>query len=100
MPEQRTTAPADLGPAGLELWHRITDEFDLAPHALSVLEGGCRMADRAAQAREVINREGLITLDNRKNQKEHPCVSIERASLAALQRALKTLGVDLAMGAE
>ena len=92
--------PADLGPAGLELWTRIVSEFDLAPHALSVLEGGCRMADRAQQAREIILTEGLTTLDNRQNQKEHPAVAIERASLAALQRALKTLNVDLAMGAE
>jgi hypothetical protein len=58
------------------------------------------MADRAQQARAIIDREGLTTLDNRKNIKQHPAVEIERQSLAALQRALKTIGVDLAMGGE
>jgi P27 family predicted phage terminase small subunit len=101
MSDQHEQAPpADLGEAGLELWARIAGEFSLAPHALSVLEGGCRMADRAQQARAIIDREGLTTLDNRKNIKQHPAVEIERQSLAALQRALKTIGVDLAMGGE
>jgi P27 family predicted phage terminase small subunit len=92
--------PADLGEAGLQLWARVAGEFELPRHALSVLEGACRMADRAQQAREIISREGLTTLDNRRNVKQHPAVEIERTSLAALQRSLKCINVDLVTGAE
>ena len=92
--------PAGLGPAGVELWHRVADEFVLPEHMLSVLLGACHLADRAVQAREVIAREGLLSQDNHGNWKEHPAVSIERASLAGMQRALKCLHVDLATGEE
>lgn len=90
--------PKDLGPAGRKLWAAIVAGWELADHEVLVLADACRQADRAAEARRLIDAEGITVESGRAGLKPHPAVAIERNAQASVVTLLRSIGI--AAGAE
>ena len=84
--------PAHLGEQGRKLWRRLVAQFELDDAASQeLLEKACVAADRAAQAREVIARDGITFTNAAGAPVRHPAVVVERDAIAAIQQAFKLL---------
>jgi P27 family predicted phage terminase small subunit len=85
--------PAHLLRDGKRLWRRVIAEYLVEdPHALELLRLAAEALDRAAQARDIVAREGL-TIEGRFGPKVHPAVGIERDSGLRAARLLRELGM-------
>ena len=94
-PDTKPKRPANLGLAGKRFWDSTTAEFDFREaHHLALLENCCRFLDRAATAREIIDKEGTTITNHRGEVKEHPACHTERQSMAAFRGQLKALELD------
>lgn len=62
-------------------------------HHLLLLTAACEANDRAAEARRVIDEEGLL-VEGRFGKKTHPAVMIERDSRLAFSRLVRQLRLD------
>ncbi len=89
--------PAHLGPAGAALWKAVTADYALEPREAAILVAACESADRAAEARTLLDRDGIV-IDGRLGSRAHPAVAIERDARAAAVRGLQALGADRAAG--
>ena len=61
---------------------------------LRILTAACEAWDRCCQAREVIDREGLIYTDRFGSPRARPEISIERDCRLAFMRAVRELDLD------
>jgi phage terminase small subunit len=90
----KAECPLWLGSAGRGMWHAVVTEYELNEAELSMLGSLAKLADRAAEAREILSRDCLVTRDRWGQEKPHPAVAIERESSAQsarlLQRMLRT----------
>ncbi len=91
--------PTHLKRPGKALWRTVCGDFQLENHHLAVLQVACESLDRATQAREQIETDGLTYRDAKDVIHPHPCVAIERDSRTLLLRSLRELSLD-ASGAE
>lgn len=90
------TPPDHLGEAGRDLWRAVATEYAVQDAAgLALLASAAECADRVAQAREQIERDGLTVLDRFGQRKPHPAAAIERDARAGMLAALKALNLDL-----
>jgi hypothetical protein len=90
-----TDPPANLGPAGTNLWRAIMTEYDISDaggHAL--LEQAAFAADRAERLRAEIDADGEI-IHGRNGPREHPGLKGELAARSFLVRTLQRLGINL-----
>ena len=86
-------APRHLHDAGRALWRRIAASFDLSDAAAApILTVACEAADRVAEAREAIERDGAY-VNGRFGIKQHPGIAVERDSRTQMLRSLRLLGV-------
>ena len=95
-PQAQPKPPSHLNVESKAIWLGLADEFgidDVAGTMLltSVLE--CHM--RVRLAREMIDREGPVTLDRWGTPKTHPAVSVERDARSALLASLRALNLDI-----
>lgn len=81
-----------LGAAGQALWDAVTADYAFSGAELAVLEQACQAADRAAEAKAAVDRDG-VTVDGRYGPRIHPAAAVERDARTAMLRALKDLGV-------
>lgn len=88
-------APADLRPATRAWWAEVARTFVLEVHALASLTAAARLWDRAEAARELIASDGFVLKGRFGDGKPNPALKIERDSLLAFSRLLKTLGLDV-----
>ena len=85
--------PDGLGPHGLALWRKVTEDYDLSDAAgATTLEQAARSLDRAEASRERINRDGEL-VKVRGGMKEHPLLRHELSNRAFCVRALQKLGL-------
>jgi hypothetical protein len=92
-----TTAdpPANLGPAGSNLWRSILAQYDIRDAGgLALLEQAAFAADRAERLRAEIAAAGEI-IHGRGGPREHPGLKAELASRAFITRTLARLGLHL-----
>jgi hypothetical protein len=83
--------PEILGEPGMALWHAITSRYDVSdPGGRELLLQVCKSADRAAEMRAVIDRDGL-TVDTKGGLREHPLLKHELACQAFTTRTLNRL---------
>jgi P27 family predicted phage terminase small subunit len=90
-------APRHLSPASRKLWKRVAEDYFSGQGedvALLVLTAMCEAKDRCDQAREIIDREGLVVATGTGSVKPHPAVNIEKESRLQLIRAARELGLD------
>jgi len=88
-------APRELGTAGKGLWRVVTENFELEPHHLVVLEQAACALDRATTCREAIARDGQTIVDRWGQVKPHPLLAAERDARSSFVRCLSALGLDV-----
>jgi phage terminase small subunit len=86
--------PAHLSEPTQQWWRAIVSAYDFQPHHLRLLEAAAGAWDRAEQARETVQREGL-TIATKHGRRTHPCVNIERDAKLVFMRALTELDLDV-----
>jgi hypothetical protein len=88
-----TEPPAGLGPVGLALWHSITEEYELLPHELRLLEDAAAQADMIAAMTFAWETEGS-PMTSRGSQGQtviHPLISEIRAYRNTLRQTLVSM---------
>jgi phage terminase small subunit len=89
------SAPKHLSPASRKAWQAIAYDYELAePHHLLTLTGALESADRAAEARVMLEREGLTYVDRFGQPHAHPAVAIEKDSLIRSARLWRELSLS------
>ena len=88
-------APKHLQPETRKWFSEVVHEWGLEPHHIRILTVACEAWDRCCQAREVIDRMGLIYLDRFKAPRARPEIGIERDSRLAFLRAVRELDLDV-----
>lgn len=89
-PAKGLKPPAHLSAESRATWKRIAAEYELTPDASLLLRAGLECWDRSQQARELVNREGLV-IDGRR----HPATDIEKQAYGLFQRFMRQLGLDI-----
>ena len=94
--------PTGLSAPARQVWDRFVAAYRFADNlpALAGLELYCRAFDRHQQAREVIDRDGIMLTTPRGGRRAHPLLRIEHTAAMDMQRVLRNLRLDeLAMPA-
>jgi len=86
--------PPNLSAATKRWFAHIATTYELESHHLRLLELAGRSWDRAEQARKVLKREGVVTIDRYGQTKAHPCINIERDSQLRFARLIRELNLD------
>ena len=94
-PDMQISAPEHLSESAARWWCAVNREYDLEDHHIRLLTLAAEAWDRTQQAREVLDREGLIYTDRFNAPRARPEVSIERDSRLAFARLLRELDLDV-----
>jgi P27 family predicted phage terminase small subunit len=94
-PTKYPDPPAHLRPAGAALWRATVRLYDFDQPMLCVLTSMCDAVDRQAEARDILAKEGIVTVNKRGELRAHPACAIERDATATLAKAGKLLGLNL-----
>ena len=86
--------PTHLTASTRQWCRQILGTWSLEDHHLRLLFGAGKAWDRAMEAREVIDREGLTYLDRFGQVRPRPEVQIERDSLTLFTRMMRELNLD------
>ena len=81
-------------------WRQVVSDYDLERHHLKLLQSACEAWDRVAEARALIERDGIVVEDRFGQPKAHPAVDIERHNRALFARMLRELALDVEEPAE
>ena len=95
MPKRVIEAPEHLAPATARWWSDVMADFELEGHHVRLLTLAGEAFDRATQARELIQRDGLVCPTADGGFKAHPCVAIERDARTAFARLVRELDFDV-----
>lgn len=89
----RIQPPKHLRAPAKKMWDRLRADFDIDDSAgLALLEAACSAYQLSEDARELVRREGMTTVDRFGQTRSHPGVAIERdarSQMIAAFRALK-----------
>lgn len=91
---EKTPPPEHLTHASRAWWSEVMGEYALESHHLRLLTLAAEAYDRAAQARELIDKEGLVVRTRDGGRKAHPAVAIERDARLAFARLVRELDLD------
>ena len=90
------TPPKHLDDPERQLWHDIFRDYNLASLASdAVLVTTLEAHQRARQAREQIDRDGMTIIGRDKQIKVHPLLAVERDARQQWLAGLKALGLEL-----
>ncbi|WP_352536324.1 MULTISPECIES: P27 family phage terminase small subunit [unclassified Mesorhizobium] len=76
-------------------WRSVVTDFELEGHHLRLLQLAAEAWDRSQQARAVTDKEGITTVDDRKNVRAHPAVGIEKDARTGFARLVRELDLDV-----
>ena len=65
------------------------------PGGLAILQTGLEAFDRAAEARQAIDTDGMTIIDRFGIKKPHPLLACERDARAQFLQAIKQLNLDI-----
>jgi P27 family predicted phage terminase small subunit len=88
-------APAYLQPATRAWWEAVTGRWELEEHHVRVLTLAAEAWDRGQQAREQIQRDGVMMPTKAGGPRLHPCVKVKEQAEIAFARLLRELDLDL-----
>ena len=86
--------PSHLSASAAEWWTSCVDRYVLEEHHLRLLQLCCEAWDRATQAREELQRDGLTCPARDGGRRPHPAVAIERDARLAGARLVRELVLD------
>ena len=94
--ENQHAHPAHLNADTGHWWATVMTEYALEPHHVRLLTLAAEAFDSAADAREVLQREGKVYIDRFDQPKPRPEVAIQRDSAIGFARMLRELDLDVA----
>ncbi len=94
MKTKKLTPPAHLADATQRWWSSVVSDWSLDDHHVRLLTLAAEAWDRASQAREAIEANGLTYEDRFGQPRSRPEVAIERDSRLAFARLLRELCLD------
>src|SRR6266478_51155 len=83
--------PAHLSAEAKRWWRLVVERYELQDQHLRLLQLAAEAWDRAAQARQLLKRDGLVYRDEHGHPRKHPAVSIEEQARLAFMRLLREL---------
>jgi phage terminase small subunit len=92
---KKPRAPGHLRTATGKWWRGVLDDYELEPHHIRLLTLAAEAWDRTAQAREVLDREGITYTDRFGAPRSRPEVAVERDGRLAFARLLRELDLDV-----
>lgn len=87
-------APRHLSTRSGRFYRRIVKDYALEAHHEELLRRCCEAMDRADEARELLEADGLTVTDRYGQVKPHPCVNIERDARLHVARLLRELDLE------
>ena len=87
--------PAHLSESTREWFLSVIATYELEPHHLRLLTLAAESWDRCAQARQVIDEQGLTYLDRFDALRARPECAIERDNRLAFVRIVRELDLDI-----
>lgn len=94
MKKRGATPPGHLSDDAKSWWRSVVSDFELEAHHLRLLRLACEAWDRSQQAREILGRDGITFVDDRKNVRAHPAVAIEKDARTGFARLVRELDLD------
>jgi P27 family predicted phage terminase small subunit len=88
-------APKHLRRATKQFWEGVLRDFALEEHHIRLLTAACEAWDRAVQAREAVERDGMFLKNRHGELKSHPGLLIERDARSLFSRLLRELNLDV-----
>ena len=70
-------------------------EYQLEPHHMRLLQAAAECWDRLQQARELLQRDGLVVEGREGGMRPHPAAAIETDSRTAFARLIRELDLDV-----
>jgi phage terminase small subunit len=89
-----TDPPSTLSDAAKAWWKMTIEDYELEPHHVRLLSEAAHLWDRAAQARMLVDHDGLVVRDRFGQSKPHPAVAIERDARNVFVRIMRELDLD------
>jgi P27 family predicted phage terminase small subunit len=86
--------PKHLKPETRKWWSAVVARYVLEDHHVRLLTLAAESWDRAAQAREVVLREGVTFVDRKGEVKRHPATLVEASAQKQFREFLKALDLD------
>lgn len=95
-PFVRVPEPPDwVQPPERAFWEATVRDYVIEGPALAMLEVACSAMQRLREARDVLDREGLVIPGRYEGMtRQHPLVTVERDARVQLLRALRELDLD------
>ncbi len=91
--------PAHLSDRSKALWHEVVPRTAASPERLAVIQVALETLDRADQAREQLDREGLtFATETTGAVHVHPLVKVERDARSSFVRVWTSIGLDYRIG--
>lgn len=94
-------APTHLSERAKALWHEVVPRTAESPERLAVIQLALETLDRADQACEQLDREGLtFTTESTGAVHVHPLVKVERDARTSFIRIWHSIGLDYRLGTD
>jgi phage terminase small subunit len=93
--ERFPEAPSWVQEPEREFWDATVREYEVEGPSLAMLEVAVSAMQRLREARDVLDREGLVVPGRYEGMlRQHPLVGVERDARVQLLRALRELNLD------
>lgn len=87
--------PEHLGDVEKKIWGDVVSEYQGTLTSLSMLATGLEAHQRAREARDVIEDEGMVVSGRDGQTKAHPLLTVERDARKAFQQTFRYLGIKI-----
>jgi hypothetical protein len=91
--KSRPRAPSHLEPKYRRIWNQILSGLEFSVSELQTLETGLDCLRRRDQARQILEREGLVMVSKSGTQHKHPAIEIEKIANAGWIAAFRALSL-------
>ena len=88
-------APQHLKKDTRKFWREILKTYKLEEHHKKLLTAACKAWDRAEEARQVLDEQGITFIDRFDQPKGRPEVKIEKDSRNDFRLLIRELGLDI-----
>jgi hypothetical protein len=95
MTSDQRNPPGSLDRRRRALWRAIVADYELSDAEYQILEDALRLTQRADEAANIVNDEGVTIADRYGTPKTHPAVDVELRCRVNAARLLRQLHVEL-----
>ena len=87
--------PKHLSKESKKLWRSICSQWDFDASGFMLLQTAFEAYDRLLEAKNIIDRDGIVIETPTKFKKIHPALRIEKESRAGFLQAWRMLNLDI-----